>query len=386
MHWDALRQALPALNDRIYLNTGTSGPIPTASAEAQIALLMRLVDEGFSSPPVAQAYFAALATARQAIARLLACDVREVALTHSTSDGIGIVASGLEWNEGDEVILCDLEHVSGVAPWVELAKRRGVKVTTLASDGGAISADRLIEAMTDRTRLICMSHVSYSTGAQLPVEAVCRAARRAGVLTLIDGAQAAGWAPLSVKELQCDFYALPGQKWLLGPEGTGALYVDAAALEWVAPTRIGWPSLASDRVLPGGGCDFHADARRFETGTMHAPAFSGLAHSIGMLEAIGWERIRDRSLALARMAREQLTALPQVEIVSPDSAPSGLLTWRVTGYDPERLVKQLWAKHRVIIRTIPDLSALRASFHAFNNEADVAALVDATRALLTSEG
>src|SRR5690606_38293641 len=111
---------------------------------------------------------------------------------------------------------------------------------------------------------------------------------------VIDGAQSAGHLPVDVEEIGCDFYALPGQKWLLGPEGTGGLYVRPSALERLAPSRVGWASVASES--PGGSeVALHGNARRYETGTVHAPAFAALATSVGMLESIGWERIAARN-------------------------------------------------------------------------------------------
>src|SRR5690606_35345575 len=134
-------------------------------------------------------------------------------------------AAGIDWRAGDEVIISDLEHVSGVAPWQRLATARGVKIINLKSLGGYVSPRQIEEAITDSTRLVCLSHVSYATGAELPVREACAAASRRGVMVVVDGAQSAGHILVDVRSIGCDFYALPGQKWLLGPEGTGALYV-----------------------------------------------------------------------------------------------------------------------------------------------------------------
>lgn len=380
---ESLRAELPAARDRVYLNTGTSGPMPERSVRAAVELLDLIAREGYASPPALSAYSQALKEAREALASVVSCEPRSIALTHSTSEGIGIVASGLEWQAGDEVIISDLEHISGIAPWKRLAQAKGVVVRTLQSEGGRLPAERIVAAITPKTKLICISHVSYATGAILPVQEVCRAARAKGVLVLVDGAQAAGHLPVDAPALGCDFYAFPGQKWLLGPEGTGALYVAPHALEKIEPSRIGWASLVHDpaqaddddvRLLP--------DARRFETGTIHAPAFRGLVQSIRMLEAIGWEAIFQRALYLANLAREELSRIPGVRVLTPQAEASGLLTFAVDGVDPERVVKDAWSKHRVVIRSIPSFAALRASFHAFNDPSDVETLAAAVAALV----
>lgn len=374
MDFQQLRDQLPAINNYVYLNTGTSGPVPQTSAQRAVELLMRTVDEGFAVPNVTQAYMAALADARAAIARSIGASPEEIALTHSTSDGIGIVASGLSWHEGDEVIVSDLEHISGIGPWEQLQRRFGVKVVWLQSENGNVTAQQFQEAITDKTRLICVSHISYATGALLPISEICDVARQAGVLVLVDGAQAVGHIPVDVGALGCDFYAIPGQKWLLGPEGTGGLYVRRDAMDMIDPGRVGWASY-DFKLFINDEFELYQDARRFETGTMHSPAFAGLVTSIEMLEAIGWDAIEQRAAQLSQMAAQRLGTIPGVRVISPMNPPTGLLTFEVPGQDPEHIVRKLWRDHRVIIRTIPKLSALRASFHAFNSEDDVDRLI-----------
>lgn len=381
MTLDELREQLPAVKSRIYLNTGTSGPMPKAAVEAEIELLTTLVEEGFSSPPAAMAYFETLERARKGLARLLGCEAANIALMHSTSDGIGSVAAGLPWKEGDEVIISDLEHVSGVAPWLHLARTRGVRVINLQSEGGNLSPTAVEAALSSKTRLLCMSHVSYATGAVLPVAELCRLAREAGVLSLVDGAQGAGNVPVDVAALGCDFYALPGQKWLLGPEGTGALYVAPHVLEALEPTRIGWASLAGDGAA-GDAVALSPTAKRFETGTIHAPAFAALERALELLEAFGWERVHSRIRSLAAEAQAALSAVKGVRLVTPPGTPSGLVTFEVDGIDPERLVKELWGKHRIVIRSIPWPRGVRASFHAFNTEGELERFVGALQKIL----
>lgn len=383
MEFVALRVQMQALSTRIYLNTGTSGPVPLAAAKAQQEELAYFLNEGFASPPAIERYVKTLAHARATIERAIGAPKGSVALMHSASEGIGTVASGIDWQCGDEVIICDLEHVSGVAPWARLSERRGVKVINLRSDQGYIEAAAFRDAITDRTRLICISHVSYATGAVLPVEEVCAAARERGVPVVVDGAQGPGNIAVDVGRIGCAFYALPGQKWLLGPEGTGGLYVNPDALDMIEPTRIGWASVRHE-TSEDGSVVWHADARRLESGTVHAPAFAALVKGIELLEAIGWERIAERNLALAMRARERLEKIEGARILTPASHASGLLTFAIDGRDPDEIVKRLWDEHRIVIRSIPHPKALRASFHAFNDESDVVRLAQALRGIVVA--
>ena len=376
MELTTLRESIPALHDRVYLNTGTSGPSPQEAAEEQFALLRLLLQEGFAAPPAIKAYLTALDRARKAVAAAIGAPPHTVALQHSTSEGIGVIAAGLQWSAGDEVIISDLEHTSGVAPWLHLARTRGVKIVNLKSEDGYIPPDAFARAITGRTRLICLSHVSYATGALLPVADVCRLAEERGVWVVVDGAQGAGHIPMDVTALECHAYALPGQKWLLGPEGTGGLYVREDVIDQIDPTRIGWASLRHEDVSAL-TYTLQDDARRFETGTLHAPAFAALAKSIEILSALGWERIFARATELAAAARSSLQEVTGVRVLTPSHAATGLLTFAADTADLDGLVSRLWSQHRVIVRSIPAPRALRASFHAFNNEEDVEALVRA---------
>ena len=215
--FESLRGQLTALSDRVYLNTGTSGPMPERSFDVQLKLLELITHEGLASPVALAAYSRALDQAREAVASVLSCEPSSVALTHSTSDGIGIVAAGFRWRAGDEVIISDLEHISGIAPWRRLAVEKGIVVRNVPSQGGCVDPERIAAAITSKTKMICMSHVAYPSGAVLPIQEVCARAKEAGVAVVVDGAQAAGHLPLDVEKLGCDFYALPGKSGCSAP-------------------------------------------------------------------------------------------------------------------------------------------------------------------------
>ena len=165
--------------------------------------------------------------ARRAVANLLNATPEEICLTKNTTEGINIVINGLTWSQGDEIITCSLEHSSVLVPSYFQQWRHGalVKVVPLASNEGPDAILAKMEAsITHRTRLVFLSHIQYSTGLRMPVEEIRRITKDRGIMLLLDGAQTAGHISLDMKELDCDFYAIPGQKWLLGSEGVGALY------------------------------------------------------------------------------------------------------------------------------------------------------------------
>src|SRR5690606_22066608 len=197
--WQELRDTIPALRHQTYLNTGVSGPPPAFALEEELRWTRWLAETGPGRPDVMQAAFAELDRVRATLARFTGAAADEVALTQSCSNGMAVVAAGLDWRPGDEVLVSEeLEHMSGLLPWYDLERRRGVVVRTVPAREGAAKAEDFEGAITDRTKLICMSHVAYNTGTRLPVEEVARLARERGVLLLVDGAQGPGNVPVDV--------------------------------------------------------------------------------------------------------------------------------------------------------------------------------------------
>lgn len=378
--WQELRDTIPALRHQTYLNTGVSGPPPAFALEEELRWTRWLAETGPGRPDVMQAAFDELDRVRATLARFIGADADEVALTQSCSNGMAVVAAGLDWRPGDEVLVSEeLEHMSGLLPWYDLERRRGVVVRTVPAREGAAKAEDFERAVTDRTKLICMSHVAYNTGARLPVEEVARLARERGVLLLVDGAQGPGNVPVDVHAMGAHFYAAAGQKWLLGPDGTGVLYVAKGALETVQATHLGWASFEHQPGTPVRELRLHEGARRFEVAGKHMPSLAALRRSTEALLSLGMTAVESRIRELAARFRAGLGRIPGVDVVTPADPDlwSGLVVFRIDGVDVEDAVARLWERRRIVIRWIPSPRALRASFHVFNTEDEVDALVKA---------
>ena len=240
------RAEMPVTGRKAYLNTGTAGPLARVTQEALEAGGRFEYETGrgtFSSFPV---LLADIARARTGFATLMGVSESEVALTHHTTDGINIVANGLAWQAGDEIVTTSAEHEGGLLPLYVQKRRHGVVVKVVdvsPEDSSDEIAVRLGRAIGPRTRLLAISHVNWNTGIRMPIECIAAIARERGVLTLVDGAQSAGAIPLELGSSGVDFYAVPAQKWLCGPEGIGALWVRAESLALLEPTFIGFFSL-----------------------------------------------------------------------------------------------------------------------------------------------
>ena len=277
------------------------GPKPTPVTDEVVRMARYIEEYGTLSKEVMEEIERVYEGARVDVARLLGASTDEVALTRHVSEGINIVATGIDWEPGDEVIVTDEEHPAGSLPWMNLMKRRGIVVRQLPlapyeTDG---IVERLDDLITPRTKLLCMSHVSTRTGFVLPAREVSETAHKRGVPVLLDGAHAVGLIPVNVKELGCDFYSGCGHKWLLAPQGTGFLYVDADKLD---DLQITWIGASSAPTWDADTYEFEplTTAAKFEFGTRDKAVFSSLSTAIAMAEEVGIENIASPKLGAGR--------------------------------------------------------------------------------------
>ena len=296
-----IRAEMPAVANRVYLNTGTCGPLSSITigainqTNADELALGRADAGGFKL--LAQA----LAETRAAFARLVKADPAQIALTHHTTEGMNIVAHGLTWQPGDEVITTTSEHDGGLLPLYVLRQRYGVTLKLVDLTPGDVLA-QLEAAFTPHTRLLVFSHVTWNTGLRLPLSELVALAHRHYALTLVDGAQSAGAIPLDLPASGVDFYALPGQKWLCGPEGTGALYVRHDRLSLLGLTFAGYSSIEESGYDLTGYFMPAKGARRYEVGSIYRPGVKGMIANLDWLEqTVGWEWIHARIEHLAKL-------------------------------------------------------------------------------------
>jgi L-cysteine/cystine lyase len=382
----ALRQELPALTHLAYLNTGTASPLPRGAAQAIAAEAERQVLQGRSNFRFyTEEYYPLLARLRARFARLLNADDDEIALTHHTTEGMNIAVWGLRWQAGDEILTTTAEHEGGFMPVYAAAQRFGLRlrVVDIGLGEGDDLAEKIIAAITPRTRLIVTSHVMWKTGAILPVAPIAEAAHRMGALVAVDGAQAAGAIPVDVRALGADFYAVSGQKWLCGPEGTGAVYVRRECMSELAPTFAGYLTLNHDVPVTADNFGYFLPARgasRFEVATLYLPALYGLDESLRwMEESVEYAWAFERSQAMAKHCRAKLAELPGLTLYVPAQA-APLTTFILPGLDPLTAPTALYDRG-VVIRAVPRSNRFRVSTAFFNNEEDVARLCESLVAL-----
>jgi L-cysteine/cystine lyase len=369
----ALREALPSTAAGIYLNTGSAGPLPREAAHVMAEAEAWELRTGRADRNYWEEAAQHRAEARATVAAVLGADPARIALTHAATDGMNVACWAIDWRPGDRAVTTSLEHPGTLGPLWVLRERFGVELAVadvgLGGDEAAVLA-ALDRAIVPGTRLVAVSHVSWATGARLPVREIVELAHGRGALVAIDGAQSAGAMPLAVEELGVDFYAVPGQKWLLGPEGVGALYCAPSALDRPRLTFAGYGSFESMDLAAQGKP--WPDARRFETAGYHGPSVLGFARSVAWLSMyVGWPWIYERIARLAGEAAAMLAEVPGVTVLTPAARMAGLVTFRVRGWKAATALKELERRTLCIARTIPPLDAVRISVGFFNTEGEL---------------
>ena len=344
MTFEEARAQLPVLERYAYLNAGTNGPLARATVEAMTAEAERELADGRSGRAMFDTILELRETARWELAAVIGVDAALVALVDSTTRGCAVVMAGLGLSAEDEVVITDQEHFGLTGP----VHASGARVVVTGADEDAILA-----AVTTRTRLIATSHVLWTTGRRLDL---ARLKAESGVALLVDGAQSAG--AIAVSAGPFDFYTVSAQKWLCGPDPTGALYVrDPERLRVVSP---GYPAQAA--YEPSGAFTPKEGAARFDAGWIGGPTLHGLVAALGTHPEWRYARAAET----AARCRELLAGA--VEVVTPPGH-STLVSFRPPG-DPTATVTTL-QEQGVIVRELPGRNLVRASCGWWTSDDDV---------------
>ena len=355
-----------------YLNTGTIGPCRRATLETT-----QRAWETLESNPVAHygryAGEALIEETRTAAARFLGCDLDELALTTSTTGGMNAIAQGLRLTAGDRVLLTDQEHAGGLHCWQYLARHHGVQLDVVSIPRGEFSADAIVSAVAKGirtgTRVISVSHVFSSTGLRMPIAELSALARARGVLCVVDGAQAVGAMRVNLRALGCHAYATSGHKWLMGPKGTGLLFIAKDAQGGIRPMAFE----ESYSTYSNGN------------GVVNLPGLLGLGAAIQYLKRAGMGQVEAHNLQLRNILADRLGAMDGLTLVSPpagDLASPLLTALLAERFDRTTFSRQLLERYQVAIRATHaefGFNGIRFSLHEFNTLKDVDRAAEAVR-------
>ena len=346
-----------------YLNTGTLGPCRRDTIqESKIAW-----EELESLPVKFYGKFGAESLAertRVIAARFLGCDIGEILITTSTTNGMNAIAQGFRLKAGDRILTTDQEHGGGLLCWNYFAKYYGVGIDTIHIPPGESDAasilNRINGGIKNETRLISVSHVFSSTGLRMPVAEIASLARSKGILCIVDGAQAAGAIKVNVKELGCHAYATSGHKWLMGPKGTGLLYLSKDVQDIIRPIQF----------------EESYNTYNDGNGVVNLACILGLGKAIEYIESIGITRVEEHNLSLRNRLYERLSHAANLTIMSPAKGPlaSPMLACRIPDtIDRTVFTRMLLDKHKISIRPTHKqwFNGIRFSLHIFNTEKEV---------------
>jgi isopenicillin-N epimerase len=389
--WSQARAAVLLDPTVVNLNTGSFGPLPRPVFERVTHLRRRLAEEPMDFllrqlPPL-------LWQARTRLATFLGAERRRLLFTANVSAAINIVAGGLTLSSPGEILLTDHEYGAMHWCWERAAQRQGLTLRKfplpiLAEDPGEI-VDAMEGALSERTRLVFLSHVLSPTGLVLPAKEMCRAARRVGAVTVVDGAHAPAMVPLDLEDLGADYYAGNCHKWLLAPTGCGFLHLAKGQEDRLQPMQVSW-GWRPERVRMDEPDDFGSTPRlrfyEFE-GTRDVCPWLAVPAAIEFQEQLGLEAIRGRNEELVQHTRERISAIPGLSVATPRASPlHGFMTaFRLPVHvDAAVWRRRLWEEFRIEAPIVerPEGLLLRVSTHFYNTHEEIERLAEAVRQMV----
>jgi selenocysteine lyase/cysteine desulfurase len=372
-----VRSLFPAYARSIYLNHAGVSPCSTRSVDAVSAWVRDLSENGVANE---HEWEKQADRVRALCARTVGAEAGEIAFVRNTSHGLGLVAEGLAWKEGDEVAAClALEYPSNVYPWLHL-RDRGVSVREIAPREGGVVAEEVDRAIGPRTKMVAVSSVQYASGYATDLDAIGEVCARRNVLFCVDGIQSVGQRPIDVKRSKVHFLSADSHKWMLGLPGIGFLYVDRAVVDRVRPVLVGWHSTTDawnfDRAL----FELKPDASKLEEGSPSYTGIVGMGAGLEILLETGLDEVQRRIAALLARLDAGLRAAG-CETSPAASERSGILT-----FVPEHASAADLHAHLTASGVVLSLrrGRLRASPHFMNTEEEIDRTVELVRAFVTS--
>jgi selenocysteine lyase/cysteine desulfurase len=292
--WNRLRAEFPVTDRWAFFDHAAVAPL---TGRAQRALVAWAADVAENGDVNERGWVQRIENVRALAGRLLNADPLDIAFVKNTSEGIGIVAEGFPWREGDNMVTAAEEYPANIYPWLNLA-RRGVEVRMVPSQGSRVVLDDIRRSMDGRTRLVSLSFVEYASGYRNDLDALGALCRERGVYFFVDAIQGLGVFPLDVQATPVDFLAADGHKWLLGPEGAGIFWLRRDLVDMLQPVGMGWNSVIHARDFSRIDFRLKPNAGRWESGSLNVAGITALGASLELLLEIGIPVIRDRVLEL----------------------------------------------------------------------------------------
>ena len=358
------RNEFPITRKYCYLDHAGIAPIPLRVRKAVDAFLRQSAESGAFSYGT---WLAEIARVRARSAKLIGAEPEEIAFVKNTSHGLSLVAEGLSWKAGENMVVYEKEFPANLFPWLNL-RRKGVDVRMLPSRDGAVSFDDIEQLIDSRTRLLAISSVQFQNGYRIDLQRLGELCAAKSVHLCVDAIQSLGAFPLDVKRQGIDFLAADGHKWLLSPEGIGIFYCRPELAAQLNPPLVGWKSVENEHDFDDPSFHLKKNAQRFEEGSLNVLGIIALGASLELLFEVGIDRIAERIQDLGDIIIRE-GEKRGFELKSPRNREDrGGIVSLGGSFDP-LFVRDLLKERGIMVNVRG--GALRLSPHFYNTEAEV---------------
>ena len=364
MNLEKIRQEFPVVENRIFFDHAKVSPLPKRVREVVNEFVQDASSFGTANY---SDWMDKVENVRASFARLINAESSEVAFIKNTSEGISIVANGLDWKPGDNVVIPDIEFPANVYPWWNL-KRLGVETRFVHAVEGRVLFDDLVAQVDDRTRIISVSSVECNSGFRNDLNRIGGFCREKGILFCVDAIQSLGVLPMDVKRDHIDFLAADGHKWMLSVEGLGGFYISKEALDKIHPAVVGWDSVINPLDFMNYDFTLRPDARRFEEGSFNTLSIQAFGAALSLFHEFGVDQIEQRIMSLGDRILDGLNKrdLKVLNSVIPGER-SGIISF-TGGMDLKKL-SDFMAENRVLLTARDGM--IRLSPHFYNSEEEI---------------
>ena len=386
-----IRSLIPSLKDKVYFNYGGQGPLPEPSLEKIIESWKKLQEIGPFTNNVWPYINNEIILTKKFLAKLMGVNIKNIALSENISTGMVLPLWGIDFSEGEEILISDCEHPGVVAACRELCQRLNLKlnifpIQKIRDLNDEIIIDEIKKYLKQNTKLLIISHILWNFGYEVPLKEIKYELEKVNKNSylIVDGAQSFGHIDIDEKVRYSDLYSITSHKWACGPEGLGAFYVSDRFIDKTRPTIIGWKSLKKEQGIyePSENL-LHEDARKFEIATSCIPLLAGLRESLFLFENDNFNKEKNEIISdMSNNLWYELNKFKNIELALQYPPKNGIVSFDINKViDKNEFVKKLGLKN-IWIRVIEDPKWFRVCIHQITNEKEINILINEIKLLI----
>jgi cysteine desulfurase / selenocysteine lyase len=376
MNKDDVRELFPHIEKGItYLNHAASGPVSKPVFDVMTDFFRERSEGSIDDYP---AFVEVTEETKQLLTDYLKTEKERIAFADNTSSGFNLLAQGLKWEPGDEIILNDIEFPANIYPFLNLEKK-GVNIHFVKSHDGIVSAEDIIERMTSKTKLVSVSMVQFLSGYRIDLKKLGDACKTRGVILCVDGIQGLGGLGIDVEEWNIDFLSCGTQKWMLGLQGLSFIYVSETLQEQIEPVYVGWLGVNDGWNLLDYNLSLKDSAERFQPGSLNSAGIYALNASLKLFRDYGLEEVEKSVLSNTKILRTELEKIGIEPCLSDidDEFYSGIVSFR---HKQAYLILEVLKERKVEIAVREGI--VRIAPHFYNNESDIQKLIEGLKLII----